>query len=179
VVRPRPLHQDLADTEAAMVTAFQDLMVHNHCYGCGPHNPQGLHIKSHWHVEGVESRTTFRPQPFHCAGSPEVVNGGVIASLIDCHAVCTATADAYLREGRAIDSDPEIWYVTASLTVDYRRPTPMGEPVTAWARIVERTGRRTTLECRLEADGVECATGRVLAVRLPPAPPRSEPAAPG
>jgi acyl-coenzyme A thioesterase PaaI-like protein len=150
-----------------MPTAFQDLMAHNHCWGCGPHNPHGLHLKSRWAVEGEEAVCTFTPQPFHCAGSPEVVNGGVIAAVLDCHSVCTAMADAYAREGRAIGSSPDIWYVTAALAVDYRRPTPIGEPVTAWARIDDRSERRTTLVCRLEAAGRECATGRVVAVRLP------------
>jgi acyl-coenzyme A thioesterase PaaI-like protein len=152
-----------------MATAFQDLMAHNHCFGCGPHNPQGLHLKSHWVVPGEEAVCTFTPQPFHCAGSPDVMNGGVIAAVLDCHTVCTATADAYLREGRAIGDEPEIWYVTASLTVDYRRPTPIGEAVTAVARIVDRSERRTTLEGRLGARGEVCATARVVAVRLPPA----------
>jgi acyl-coenzyme A thioesterase PaaI-like protein len=153
-----------------MAAAFQDLMAHNHCWGCGAHNPQGLRIKSRWTVEGEEAVCTFTPRSFHCAGSPEVVNGGVIAAVLDCHTVCTAMADAYVREGRAIDTDPTIWYVTASLTVDYRRPTPIGVAVTAIARIEDRSERRTTLTCRLEAGGQECATGRVVAVRLPGAP---------
>jgi acyl-coenzyme A thioesterase PaaI-like protein len=152
----------------ATEAAFQDHMAHNHCFGCGAENPQGLRIKSTWTVAGEESSCTFTPQPFHCAGSPEVVNGGVIAAVLDCHTVCTATADAYLREGRPIGSDPEIWYVTASLAVDYRRPTPIGGPVRAVARIVERTERRTTLAGRLEVAGVETVTARVVAVRLPP-----------
>jgi acyl-coenzyme A thioesterase PaaI-like protein len=154
---------------AATPTAFQDLMDHNHCWGCGPANPQGLRIKSTWAVAGEEAVCTFTPGPHHCAGSPDIVNGGVIAAVLDCHTVCTATADAYLREGRAIGSTPEIWYVTASMTVDYRRPTPIGGPVTAVARIAERAGRRTTVEARLEVDGLETVTGRVVAVRLPAA----------
>ncbi len=141
-------------------------MDHNHCFGCGPHNPHGLHLESRWTVEGVEAECAFTPAPFHCAGSPEIVNGGVIATVLDCHSVCTAMAEAHLREGRAIGTTPEIWYVTASLTVDYRRPTPIGGPLRAVATIAERTERRTTLECRVEAGGETTVTGRVVAVRL-------------
>ena len=153
----------------ATSTAFQDLMDHNHCWGCGASNPQGLRIKSTWAVEGEEAVCTFTPQAHHCAGSPDIVNGGVLAAVLDCHTVCTAMADAYLRAGRAIGSTPDIWYVTASLAVDYRKPTPIGAPVLAVARVLERTARRTTLEARLEAGGLETVTGRVVAVRLPPA----------
>jgi acyl-coenzyme A thioesterase PaaI-like protein len=146
-------------------------MPRNHCWGCGPHNPHGLQLKSRWAdgVPGDEAICTFTPQAHHCAGSPEVVNGGVIAAVLDCHAVCTAMADAYERDGRALGSEPDIWYVTASLRVDYRRPAPVGEAMTVRARIVDRTERRTTVACRLEAAGVECATGEVVAVRLPAA----------
>ncbi len=33
------------------MTALQDLISHNHCYGCGPDNPDGLQIKSYWDGE--------------------------------------------------------------------------------------------------------------------------------
>lgn len=146
-------------------TAFQDLMDHNHCFGCGPRNEQGLRIKSHWSDDGDESVCTWTAEPYHCAGSPEVVNGGVIAALVDCHAVCTAVADAYRLAGREIGTEPSFGFVTASINVQYRRPAPTGEPLTVRARVVERAGRRTTLACSLEAQGRECARAEVVAVR--------------
>jgi len=61
--------------------------------------------------------------------------------------------------------EPRLGYVTASINVQYRRPTPIAEPVTVWARVVERSGRRTTLACRLESQGRECVRAEVVAVR--------------
>jgi acyl-coenzyme A thioesterase PaaI-like protein len=145
--------------------AFQDFMLANQCWGCGPNNEHGLKIKSHWSNDGQESVCTWTAEPYLCAGSSEVLNGGVIAALFDCHAVCTAASDAYRMAGREIGTEPSLGYVTASISVQYRRPTPIGAPVTVWARVVERSGRRTTLTCRLESQGRECARAEVVAVR--------------
>jgi acyl-coenzyme A thioesterase PaaI-like protein len=148
--------------------AFQDLMFHNHCWGCGPNNEHGLKIKSYWSDDGEESVCRWMAEPYQCAGSPEVLNGGVIAALVDCHAVCTATADAYRLAGREIGTEPSLGFVTASINVVYRRPTPVGEPVTVWARVVERSERRTTLACRLESQGRGCARAEVVAAQQAP-----------
>lgn len=145
--------------------AFQDLIPGNFCYGCGPGNPQGLHIRSHW-VEGNRARCRFRPQAHHCAGSPRYVNGGLIATLMDCHAVCTAMAGAYRQAGREIGAGEPLNYVTAALEVSFRRPTPVDSELTVEAAIVEAGSRKTVLDCELAADGVVCATGRVVAVRV-------------
>ncbi len=145
--------------------AFQDRMPGNHCFGCGAGNEQGLRIKSFW-VNESESVCRFRPQPHQAAGPRGFLNGGIIATLIDCHAVCTAIADAYRREGREVGEGELIWYVTGSLQVDYRRPTPIGQLVTVWARVSEIAGRKTWVACQLTSAGEICAEGRLLAVRV-------------
>ena len=99
------------------------------------------------------------------AGPCHILNGGIIATLIDCHAVCTAIAHAYRAESRAIGSVPTIWYATASLAVHYLRPAPIDRLVAVRARVVEARPRRTTLE-RSPADGVE-VQAEVVAVRVP------------
>jgi acyl-coenzyme A thioesterase PaaI-like protein len=144
--------------------AFQDLIPDNFCYGCGPGNPQGLRLKSTW--DGEEAVAEFTPHPFHAAGPRHVLNGGIIATIIDCHCVCTAIADAYRREGRDLGSEPLVWYATASLQIDYLRPTPIDQPVALRARIVDAGPRKTLLTCVLTAGGEECARGEVLAVRV-------------
>jgi acyl-coenzyme A thioesterase PaaI-like protein len=145
--------------------AFQDQIPDNFCYGCGPGNPVGLRIRSIW--AGNEALCVFQPAAYHSAGPRHILNGGIIATLIDCHAVCTAIAHAYRAESRAIGSVPEIWYATASLAVHYLRPTPIDRLVAVRARVVETSLRRTTLACSLAADGVECVQAEVVAVRVP------------
>lgn len=148
--------------------AFQDRIPGNHCFGCGPGNELGLRIKSFWAGEGV-SICRFRPQPHHAAGPRGYLNGGIIATVIDCHGVCTAIAEAYRSAGREVGEGEPIWCVTGSLTVDYRRPTPIDRQVEirAWIRRVE--GRKTFVELDLTAGGESCAEARLLAVRVDPA----------
>lgn len=145
--------------------AFQDQMPDNFCFGCGADNPDGLQIKSFW--DGDEALCRFQPQAHHAAGPRHLLNGGIIATIIDCHSVCTAMADAYRREGREVGTPPGLWYATVSLTVRYQRPTPLGEPVELRARILAVRDRRTRLECRLIAAGKICVESEVEAIRVP------------
>lgn len=145
--------------------SFQEQMPGNHCWGCGPDNPDGLQLQSRW--DGEEAVAVWQPRPAYMAGPPHILFGGIIAALIDCHTICTAYAAAFRATGRPIGSDPAVWYVTASLQVSYLRPTPLTAPLTLRARVVEVAGRRTNLTCSLYAEGQECARGEVVAVRVP------------
>ncbi len=145
--------------------AFQDFYpeAFSHCYGCGRLNPQGLKIRSFW--EGEESVCRFRPQPYHTA-LPGTVYGGLIASLIDCHGTGTAAAAKLRAEGRDPGSDPPVRFVTASLHVDYLRPTPLSAELELRGRVKALEGRRAVIEIRLLAAGEECARGEVTAVQV-------------
>jgi acyl-coenzyme A thioesterase PaaI-like protein len=146
--------------------AFQDFYPDSvaHCYGCGRLNGQGLRIRTHW--EGEESVTRFRPRPEHMA-VPGYVYGGLIASLLDCHGTGTAAAAMYRQEGRPMDSLPAFRFVTASLQVDYLRPTPIDCELEIRGRVVEIRGRRVIVEATLAADGVVTARGRISAAQMP------------
>lgn len=155
--------------------AFQDLYPDDlsHCYGCGRLNDHGLHLKSHW--DGEETVAIFRPEPYHVA-LPGFVYGGLIASLVDCHGTGTASAAAYRQEGRAPGSEPPLRFVTASLHVDYLRPTPLGVPLEIRGRIQEIKERKVIVAATVSAAGELCARGQIVAVRMPatmapPAPP--------
>jgi acyl-CoA thioesterase FadM len=63
-------------------------------------------------------------------------------------------------------TEPPIWYVTKSLQVTYLRPTPIDQPLVLRARIEETYERTTILTCSLFGEGVECARGEVVAVRV-------------
>jgi len=146
--------------------AIQDeLGIENLCYGCGPQNPEGLHLKSYW--DGDETVCTFQPRPAFMAGPRHVLNGGIIATLIDCHCVCTAVSAVYRSEGRPMGSDPLVWCVTGSMQVDYLRPTPIAAPVVLRARVESIEGKRTTVVCAVYSGETERARGRVVAVRVP------------
>ena len=127
------------------------------CWGCGKNNEHGLQLKSHWKDD--ETVATWMPQKYHLA-FPGILNGGIIATIIDCH--CTGTANAVVH--RNADSEYHNLQVTASLSVRYIRPTPMDRPVTLRARVKEVDGRRITVTCSLYSGDIECATGEVVTV---------------
>jgi len=146
--------------------AFQDYYPDNlsHCYGCGRLNGQGLHIKSYW--DGEETVCVFNPKPYHIA-VPGYVYGGLIASVIDCHCTGTAAAAAYQAEGRDMETKPPLRFVTASLKVDYLRPTPIGVSLEVRAHVKEIKGRKVIVSATLSAEGEICAHSEVVAVRMP------------
>ena len=144
--------------------SFQDQGSVRFCHGCGADNPRGLQIKSYW--DGAEAIASWKAEPHHCGGSKDILNGGIIASLIDCHSLNLAIADAYRIEGRPIGSPPRIGYVTANLNVSYIKPTPIHETIELRARIKRRDGRKVWVDCALSAAGEICVTGEVLGVRV-------------
>jgi acyl-coenzyme A thioesterase PaaI-like protein len=146
--------------------AFQDFYPDElaWCYGCGRRNGRGLHIKSHW--DGEESVARFTPKPHHIA-LPGFVNGGVLASLIDCHGTGTAAAAAYRAEGRAMDTLPGRRFVTAALRVDYLKPTPLGIELVVRGRVKEMKGRKVVIEETINAGGEVTVRGEVVAVEVP------------
>ena len=144
--------------------AFQDQGAVSHCHGCGADNEKGLQLKSFW--DGDEAVATWKAQPHHCGGSKEIVNGGIVASLIDCHSLNLAIAHAYRTERRPIGSSPRIGYVTGNLTISYLRPTPLDEPLHLRAQITRIEGRNAWINCTLSAQGQVCATGEVLGIRV-------------
>ena len=64
-------------------------------------------------------------------------------------------------------SDPPLRFVTASLSVQYVRPTPMGVPLEVRAGAEEVKGRKVVVRATLSAEGQICASGEVVAVRMP------------
>ena len=138
----------------------------SHCYGCGSLNHAGHQIKTHW--DGEESVSRFTPDQHHVA-IPGYVYGGLLASLIDCHGTGPAAAAAYRAEGRDMDSDPAHRFLTASLHVDYLKPTPLGVELEIRGRVKEIKGRKVVIEEWIVADGEITVRGEVVAVEVPDA----------
>jgi acyl-coenzyme A thioesterase PaaI-like protein len=146
--------------------AFQDYYPDHwsHCYGCGRLNEAGLQIKSYW--DGDETVCLFTPRPQHTA-IPGFVYGGLIASLIDCHGTGTAAAAAYQAEGRPMDSEPPIRFLTGTLNVKYLKPTPLGPPIELRGQLIEVKERKVVIEIKVSVAGTVTATGEVIAIQVP------------
>ena len=135
----------------------------NVCFGCGINNPDGLQIKSYWENDESVCRWTSQTK-YH--GWEKVMNGGVLATLIDCHCMGTAMAAAYQAEGRDLGSDPQYRYATAEISVRYLKPTPNDRPIELRAKVVKTKGRRTWLKCEVFVDGIKTAEAEAIGVRV-------------
>ena len=135
-----------------------------HCYGCGRLNEHGHQIKSFW--DGDETVSNFTPKEYHTA-IPGYVYGGLIASLIDCHGTGTAALAAYRAENRYPNSLPPFRFVTASLQVDYLKPTPLGVELELRGKVLEIKGKKVISEISVSANGEITARGKVVAIQMP------------
>src|SRR6186713_3261224 len=136
----------------------------SHCHGCGRLNAHGLQVKTRW--DGSETLTRFVPGPEQIA-MPGFVYGGLIAALVDCHAMATASAAVERAAGHEIGERESPRFVTASLKVDFLKPTPTGGALEIRGRAVEIGERKVRVAVSVVAGGVETARGDVLAVRRP------------
>jgi hypothetical protein len=147
-------------------TALQDSAApEGVCYGCGGSNPHGLHIKSYWHEDGVHVLAEHVPDAKYC-GWPDLVYGGLIAMLVDCHSNWTAMAYHYRAENREPGSLPRIDCVTGNLGIKFIKPTPMGVPLTLRARVEGKVGRKSRVICEVFAGEVLTAVGDSVFVRV-------------
>ena len=125
----------------------------NACFGCGPANPKGLHIRSF--PSGDEVVATFQPETYQEA-FPGMLSGGIIGTLLDCH--CNWTGSYHLMKQAGSDHPP--CTVTADYAIKLLRPTPTNDVVNLSARVAESTDNRATIEGTLSAGGKICATCR-------------------
>jgi len=150
----------------ATAPAIQDLYPDDfaHCFGCGRHNPHGHQLKSF--VQGQEVVAHFTSSAHHIA-VPGFVYGGLLASLVDCHAMATAAAAAEQAAGRRIGEAPAPRFVTASLHVEYLKPTPLGVPLEIRGSVTTRTDRKAVVLLTVSAAEAVTVRGEVVAVRIP------------
>jgi uncharacterized protein (TIGR00369 family) len=111
------------------------------CFGCGMENPIGLKLFFYELGDGrVLAR--FTPDKVH-EGYPGVLHGGITSALLD-----EVLGRVCIAEDR--------WMVTAKMEVRYRRPIPIGEPLTIVGEPIEERERRMTVrgEIRLPDSSV-------------------------
>ncbi len=105
----------------------------------------------------------YEPRPEHEAFAG-VVNGGILGTLLDCHANWTAAWN--LMRSRAADHPPTT--VTLEYAIRMRRPTPSDRPIDLRAWVVELAADRATVEAEIASDGSVTATGRGIFVAVRP-----------
>jgi acyl-coenzyme A thioesterase PaaI-like protein len=153
-------------SEPSTAPAVQDFYPDDfaHCYGCGRLNRDGHHVRTQW--EGDETVSRFTPRPYEMA-VPGFVYGGLIASLIDCHAMGTAAAATLRAAGQDIGQTSSPRFVTASLRVDFLKPTPLGPELVIRGRARETGERKVIVEATVSVGDTVTARGEAVAVRMP------------
>src|SRR6266566_2379269 len=136
----------------------------NACFGCGPANERGLHIRSF--PQGDEVVADFQPQTWQEAFSG-ILSGGIIGTLLDCHCNWTATYHLMKRDG----ADHPRCTVTADYTIKMLRPTPTDTTLHLVARVVEMKENRALVEGELLAHDQITATCRGTFVAVKPGHP--------
>lgn len=136
----------------------------NACFGCGPQNEKGLRIRSF--PEGDELIAEWQPEKHHEAFE-NMLSGGIIGTLLDCH--CNWTAAWHLMKQSGQDGTP--CTVTAEYAIKLLRPTPTDKPVKLRARVVDSSEDRATVEGELIAHDNVCATCRGIFVAVKPGHP--------
>ena len=129
------------------------------CFGCGPANEKGLHIRSF--PQNGEVVATWHAEAHHEA-FPGMLNGGIIGALLDCHSNWTAAYFLMKRDG----ADHAPCTVTAEFHVKLLRPTPSNATIYLKARVVESSDDRATVEAELIANGKVCDTCRGVFVAV-------------
>lgn len=98
------------------------------CFACGTENPAGLRAYFYEMEDGALT-ALFTPREEH-QSYPGRVHGGISAALLD------------EAMGRAIMvREPEIWGVTMTIQLKYRKPVPLGVELRVTARVTKNTSR--------------------------------------
>jgi len=129
-------------SEVATASGRFELLPHA-CFACGQLNTHGLHLVLHVAGDTCWTELSLRPD---FQGWEGIAHGGIIATVLDeVMAWALASADA--------------WGYTAKMSIEYRRPLPIGARIRGEGRIVERRRRLLTTSGRL----LDVATGAVYA----------------
>ena len=132
----------------------------HHCFGCGPANPQGLHLHfthatdpaTGYPTVGAEVNLTRLHE-----GPPGYIHGGIIATLLD---------EAMSKLNRPLDT----LAMTRHMAVDYLRPAPLHRPLILAAVHLSREGRKLHHQAELQSpDGTVLARAKGLFIAIDPA----------
>jgi uncharacterized protein (TIGR00369 family) len=97
------------------------------CFGCGPANPHGLHLKFALASSGKSYVCEFSLDESF-VGPPGHAHGGIIATILD-----EAMGKANKLKSKVA--------LTRQMQVDYLRPVPLRQPLVVEGRVLRTRGR--------------------------------------
>ena len=121
----------------------------NYCFGCGPANPQGLHLvfTTESSAEATIATAHLQLDRLH-EGPPGYIHGGIVATLLD---------EAMSKLNRPLN----VIAMTRHMEVDYLHPAPLFQPLVLVSRHLSREGRKLFHQAELQrADGTVLARAK-------------------
>lgn len=138
-----------------------------HCWGCGPKNDLGMHLKTYPSVEGTSCISRIKVDPQYTGGVPANLFGGMIAVIFDCHG--TASAAWFSHHEKGLDLTPETVigrFITAHLEVDYLSPTPIDDEIIVTSTLEELGARKAIVNMEMTVTGKVRAKAKMVAVAV-------------
>jgi uncharacterized protein (TIGR00369 family) len=125
----------------------------NQCFGCGPDNPDGMHLKFVYDEPARRVRCKFRLSHRYW-GPPKHAHGGIIATILD-------------EAMGKVNKFRQVIAVTSEMTVNYLKPTPLGKWLIAegWEEKLEGREHYNLAEIRnAEGEVLARSRGKFIAV---------------
>jgi len=131
----------------------------SHCFGCGPTNPEGLHLKftiDAGDPANITAHAIAYLERVH-EGPPGYIHGGIIATLMD---------EAMSKLNRPLN----LLAMTRHMEVDYLRPCPLRTDLRLASRHISRDGRKLFHEATLSSpEGIVLARAKGFFLVIDPA----------
>jgi len=127
----------------------------NYCFGCGKHNPEGMHLKFAYDEKlgGFVCRLRLGKR---YAGPPGHVHGGIIATILD-------------EAMGKVNKLRQVVALTSEMTVNYLKPVPLNQPLRVESRELRVQGRKhVNVAEMLNAKGDVLARGKALFIAIDP-----------
>jgi len=112
----------------------------HYCFVCGLDNPRGLALRFESDGAGkAVARTTFSSE---YQGYPGIVHGGILSTVLD-----EVGGRASMKQMR-----PEVVLVTGKLTVHFRKPVKVGQPVVIEGEVVKDYGKVVETKATIKSE---------------------------
>ena len=151
---PESTSEPLASGVTEIPVGDRRLLMRPHgCFACGEINVSGLRLQLHADAGVCWAEPTLDERFMGWEG---IAHGGIVCAILD-----------EVMAWALVDEDS--WGLTARMSVDFRRPVPIGRRLRAEGRVVERRQRLIRTEGRLlDADtGALYATAEAVYMDAP------------
>lgn len=138
-----------------------------HCWGCGPKNDLGLHLKTYPSIDGKSCISRIKLENAYTGGVPSNVFGGMIATIFDCHGTASAAWFAYHQKGLELTESTVIGrFITARLEIDYLSPSPIEDEIVVTSTLEELGERKAIIVMEMTVATKVRAKAKMVAVAV-------------